>query len=110
MTKPVLSCHIYVSQVCRWIESGVHWQAGDEVYISWGRRLLHCPGLLFLDHQVLILRLLADYPEGQAVGLLAVLDKMGGVRQVFKRFYRHYDVSNLARLYLCLRENCFIIF
>jgi len=85
-------------QVCKWIESGVHWQAGDEVYISWGQRLIHCPGLLFPDTQVLILRLLADYPHDQADKLLAVVDQIGGVRHVFKRFYRHYDVSTTVQL------------
>ena len=51
------------SQVCKWIHAGVHLRAGEEVYISWGRRLLHCPGLVYLNSQLLILKLLADYPD-----------------------------------------------
>ena len=64
----------------------------DEVYISWGRRLLYCPGLVSLKFQVLILRLLADYPEDQA-GLLYVVHEIGGVKELFLRFFGHYTVS-----------------
>ena len=80
-------------QVRRWIKEGLHWNAADEVYISWGRRLLHCPGLLQLKSQVLILRLLADYPEDQIDKLKSVVDMMGGVKELFLRFFRHHAVG-----------------
>ena len=83
-------------QVCRWIEEGVHLKAGDEVYISWGRRLLNRPGLLYRDSQALILRLLADYPADETTGtdgLCRLVEGMGGVKEIFNRFYRHFDVG-----------------
>ena len=43
-------------QVRKWIDRGVHLRAGDEVYISWARRLIHCPGLVYLDSQRLLLK------------------------------------------------------
>jgi hypothetical protein len=67
-------------------------RAGDEVYISWGRRLLHTPGLLYCDSQALILRLLADYPEGDPGRLRGVVQGMGGLRELFGRFFQHYAV------------------
>jgi len=54
--------------------------------------LLYCPGLLNLSFQVLILRLLADYPDGN-LALLRVVNEIGGVKEVFLRFFQHYTVS-----------------
>ena len=83
---------IPIHKVCRWIEEGVHLKAGDEVYISWGRRLLNDPGLLYCSSQILLLHLLADYPPKEAEKLLKIVEGMGGVRRLFLRFFRHYDV------------------
>ena len=66
--------------------------------MSWGRRILNTPGLLSLDSQRLILRLLADYNEdGQR--LLGIVDGMGGVWEVFLRFFQHYHVSGSHALF-----------
>ncbi len=79
--------------VYRWIRQGVHLNAGEEVYRSWGRRLLLSPGLLTLRNQTLLLRLLADFPmEGRA--LLAVVDGIGGVQELFLRFFQHYEAMS----------------
>jgi hypothetical protein len=67
-------------------------EAGDTVCISWGKRLLNAPGLLFLKSQKLLLQLLADY-EHDGPKLLAIVDAIGGIKEVFKRFFQHYDVS-----------------
>ena len=45
----------------------------------------------------MILHLLADYPCGsRAEELLKIVEGMGGVRTLFMRFFRHYDVSFVA--------------
>lgn len=65
--------------------------AGDEVYMSWGKRILNTRGILFLDSQRLILRLLADFREDRH-RLLEIVDGIGGVWELFLRFFRHYNV------------------
>ena len=78
-------------QVRNWIGEGVHLTAGDEVYMSWGKRILNTRGILFLDSQRLILRLLADFREDRH-RLLEIVDGIGGVWELFLRFFRHYNV------------------
>ncbi|GAX72858.1 hypothetical protein CEUSTIGMA_g313.t1 [Chlamydomonas eustigma] len=75
--------------VRRWIRSGIHLKSGEEVFISWGRRLLYSPGLLHLEHQRLLLRLIADYPS-ENKQLLRVVEGIGGVKELFLRFFKHY--------------------
>ncbi len=87
----------------QWIEEGVHLTAGDEVYISWGRRLLYCPGLMYARNQRLLLQLLADYPDEQS--LPALVEDLGGVKAVFMRFFQHYNVSES----MLSMVNCFAI-
>ncbi len=78
-------------QVERWINEGVNVQATDQVYISWGRRILFSPGpCLSRKHQTLLLQLLADYPRAQE-DLYAVVQAMGSVKELFLRFFQHYE-------------------
>ena len=66
------------------------------MYISWGRRLLLSPGLVYLDSQRLILKLLADYPsDGEGGGLVEVVEGIGGIKELFLRFFQHYKVGGL---------------
>ncbi len=58
--------------------------------MSWGRRVLFAPGLLYLDAQRLLLRLLADHPDESR--LPAVVVAIGGTKQLFWRFFEHYKV------------------
>ena len=81
------------TQVRKWIDCGVHLHAGEEVYISWGRRLLLSPGLVYLDSQRLILKLLADYPDEEGGGLVEVVEGVGGIKELFLRFFQHYKVG-----------------
>ena len=96
-------------QVRQWIKGGSHWNANDEVYISWGRRLLYCPGLLYRNSQLLILRLLADYPDDSPGKLRDVVDGMGGVEELFKRFFRHYDVSLFSIIWGGTSPACLVV-
>ena len=92
-------------QVRNWIGEGVHLAAGDEVFISWGKRILNTPGILFLDSQTLILRLLADYHDDGAK-LLSIVDGMGGVWELFLRFFQHYHVSAVHAINPLPRISC----
>ncbi|GAX72857.1 hypothetical protein CEUSTIGMA_g312.t1 [Chlamydomonas eustigma] len=85
--------------VRKWIRQGVHLRAGDEVYISWGRRLLHTPGLLYCNSQALILRLLADFPEGDSDRLRGVVQGIGGLQEIFGRFFQHYVATSYFTLF-----------
>ncbi len=85
--------HCFNFQVCKWIGEGVHLGAGDEVYISWGRRLLYRPGVLTRGGQRLLLQLLADYPDEEK--LPGIVEGLGGVWNIFVRFFQHYAVRRL---------------
>ncbi len=61
--------------------------------MSWGRRLLHRPGLLYCPEQKLMLRLLADYPDEKGNQRLQnIVVGIGGVNEIFQRFLQHYVV------------------
>ncbi|KAG2491297.1 hypothetical protein HYH03_010303 [Edaphochlamys debaryana] len=84
-------------KVEKWIRRGVHVGADDQVYLSWGRRLLTSTELLYLSGQYLVLRLLADYDVGdgdfrtRGERLMHLVDGMGGFCFLFYRFWRHYE-------------------
>ena len=74
----------------------MHLSSTDEVYISWGRRLLYRPGLMYQTEQALLLQLLADYPVEEA--LPDLIEDLGGIRRIFLRFFEHYEVRKKASL------------
>ncbi|GIL70642.1 hypothetical protein Vretimale_3750 [Volvox reticuliferus] len=87
-------------KVCQWITDGVHVGASDQVYLSWGRRLLTGTETLWMREQELLLRLLADYDRGasslldEGADLLRLLDGLGGFKFVFSRFHKHYEATS----------------
>ncbi|GIL47068.1 hypothetical protein Vafri_3893 [Volvox africanus] len=87
-------------KVRQWITEGVHVGASDQVYLSWGRRLLTGTETLWMHGQELLLRLLADYDCGatnlldEGVDLLRLLDGLGGFKFVFSRFHKHYEATS----------------
>ncbi|KAG1671864.1 hypothetical protein FOA52_003431 [Chlamydomonas sp. UWO 241] len=84
-------------KVCKWISMGVHLGASDDVYISWGRRVLYGPRLMDLGPQQLLLQLLADYPDEDR--LPVIVNAMGGLEKIFLRFFNHYDAHSAFTLW-----------
>ncbi|KXZ47420.1 hypothetical protein GPECTOR_35g858 [Gonium pectorale] len=92
-------------RVERWILGGVHVGAGDDVYLSWGRRLLKGSELMYMRQQLLLLRLLADFdcggggPVAEGSRLLGLMEGLGGLRFVFLRFHEHYRATSPLTLF-----------
>ncbi len=77
------------------VRQGKHRSASRFVVVAYGRRLLAANRLLRWADQSTFLYLLGDFQP--AAELPRVVDEMCGIKYIFMRFWKQYDVSAKCR-------------